>query len=61
MKITQSYGIKFKGGYKAVKRTIVIFNDAVNYLITPVQDHYDAIVKLGNSKMKMTSVPVPSE
>ena len=56
MKITQSYGIKFKGGYKAVKRTIVIFNDAVNYLITPVQDHYDAIVKLGNSKMKMNFV-----
>ena len=56
MKITQSYGIKFKGGYKAVKRTIVIFNDAVNYLITPVQENYDAIVKLGNSKMKMNFV-----
>ena len=43
MKVTQSYGVKFKGGYKAIKRTIVIFNDAVNYLITPVQDHYDDI------------------
>ena len=56
MKITQSYGIKFKGGYKAVKRTIVIFNDAVNYLITPVQDHYDAIAVLDTSLKKMNYV-----
>lgn len=39
MKITQSYGVKFKGGYKAIKRTIVIFNEAVNYLITPIQEN----------------------
>ena len=45
MKITQSYGVKFKGGYKAIKRTIVIFNDAINYLITPIQENYDDIAK----------------
>ena len=56
MKITQSYGIKFKGGYTAVKRTIVIFNDAVNYLITPVQDHYDDIAVLDTSLKKMNYV-----
>ena len=33
MKITQSYGVKFKGGYKAIKRTIVIFNEAVRNMI----------------------------
>ena len=56
MKITQSYGIKFKGGYKAIKRTIAIFNDAVNYLITPVQDNYDDIAKIGSSLKKMNYV-----
>ena len=56
VKITQSYGIKFKGGYKAVKRTIAIFNDAVKYLITPVQDNYDDIAKIGSSLKKMNYV-----
>lgn len=53
MKITQSYGVKFKGGYKAIKRTIVIFNDAINYLITPIQENYDDIAELESSLRKM--------
>ena len=56
MKITQSYGVKFKGGYKAIKRTIVIFNEAVNYLITPIQENYDDIAKLESSLRKMNYV-----
>ena len=56
MKITQSYGIKIKGGYKAIKRTIVIFNEAVNYLITPIQENYDDIAKLESSLRKMNYV-----
>lgn len=56
MKVTQSYGVKFKGGYKAIKRTIVIFNEAVNYLITPVQENYDDIAKLESSLRKMNYV-----
>ena len=56
MKVTQSYGIKFKGGYKAIKRTIVIFNEAVNYLITPIQENYDDIAKLESSLRKMNYV-----
>lgn len=56
MKVTQSYGVKFKGGYKAIKRTIVIFNEAVNYLITPIQENYDDIAKLESSLRKMNYV-----
>lgn len=56
MKITQSYGVKFKGGYKAIKRTIVIFNEAVNYLITPVQENYDDIAELESSLRKMNYI-----
>ena len=56
MKVTQSYGVKFKGGYKAIKRTIVIFNEAVNYLITPVQENFDDIAKLESSLRKMNYV-----
>lgn len=53
MKITHSYGVKFKSGYKAIKRTIVIFNEAVNYLITPIQENYDDIAELESSLRKM--------
>ena len=56
MKVTQSYGVKFKGGYKAIKRTIVIFNEAVNYLITPIQENYDDIAELESSLRKMNYV-----
>ena len=56
MKITQSYGVKFKGGYMAIKRTIVIFNEAVNYLITPIQENYDDIAELESSLRKMNYV-----
>ena len=56
MKITQSYGVKFKGGYKAIKRTIVIFNDAINYLITPIQENYDDIAELESSLRKMNYI-----
>ena len=56
MKITQSYGVKFNGGYKAIKRTIVIFNDAINFLITPIQENYDDIAKLESSLRKMNYV-----
>ena len=56
MKVTQSYGVKFKGGYKAVKRTIVIFNDAINYLITPIQENYDDIAELESSLRKMNYI-----
>lgn len=56
MKVTQSYGVKFKGGYKAIKRTIVIFNEAVNYLITPIQENNDDIAKLESSLRKMNYV-----
>ena len=56
MKATQSYGVKFKGGYKAIKRTIVIFNDAINYLITPIQENYDDIAELESSLRKMNYI-----
>ena len=56
MKVTQSYGVKFKGGYKAIKRTVVIFNEAVNYLITPIQENFDDIAKLESSLRKMNYV-----
>ena len=56
MNVTQSYGVKFRGGYKAIKRTIVIFNEAVNYLITPIQENYDDIAKLESSLRKMNYV-----
>ena len=56
MKVTQSYGVKFKGGYKAIKRTIVIFNDAINYLITPIQENYDDIAELESSLRKMNYI-----
>ncbi len=56
MKIAQSYGVKFKDGYKAVKRTTVIFNDAINYLVKPIQDNWDNISKINGSLKKMNYV-----
>ncbi len=56
MKITQSYGIKFKDGYDAVKRTTVIFNDAIAYLLTPVQEHWDKIKTIPSSIAKQRYV-----
>lgn len=51
MKIVVSYGVKFKDGYDAVKRTVVIYNDAIRYLINIVKKEWDNIKDLtGNYK-----------
>lgn len=56
MKMTQSYGIKFKDGYDAVKRTTVIFNDAIVYLLTPIQEHWKEISKIPTSNARINFV-----
>ena len=43
MKLISSYNIQFKDGYNAVRSTIRKYNDAVRYLLLPVQEHWAEI------------------
>ena len=52
MRVTVSYGVKFKGGYKAVKRTVDIYNEAVKYLINVVLKEWDDIKNLDGLRKK---------
>lgn len=45
MKMVTSYTIAFKDGYDAVKRTTVIFNDAIRYLTDVVLERWEDIEK----------------
>ena len=56
MKITQSYGIKLKGCDDAIKRTIVIYNQAIQYIIPIIQTYWDDIHKLSYAKDKQMYV-----
>ena len=56
MKITQSYGIKIKGCDDAIKRTIVIYNQAIQYIIPIIQTYWDDIHKLSYAKDKQMYV-----
>ena len=56
MKITTSYSVAFKGGYDAIKRTTAIYNESVRYLSDVVQQHWDEIEKIDQSKLRMNYV-----
>ena len=56
MKITTSYSVAFKDGYDAIKKTTVIYNESVRYLIDVVQQHWDEIEKIDQSKLRMNYV-----
>ena len=46
MKIVTSYTIAFKDGYDAVKRTTVIFNDAIKYITNVTFENWESISSL---------------
>ena len=46
MEIITSYTIAFKDGYDAVKRTTVIFNDAIRYITDVAFENWDSISSL---------------
>lgn len=46
MEIIASYTIAFKDGYDAIKRTTVIFNDAIRYITDVVFENWDSISSL---------------
>ena len=48
MKLTSSYSVMFKDGYSAVRTTIKKYNEAVKYLLLPVQEHWNQIKTLRN-------------
>lgn len=55
MKIVQSYSIKIKGCDGAIKRTTVIYNQAIQYIVPVVQTYWDNIKDVPgpvNNKMK---------
>lgn len=55
MKIVQSYSIKIKDCDDAIKRTTVIYNQAIQYIVPVVQTYWNDIKDipgLANSKMK---------
>ena len=56
MKITTSYSVAFKDGYDAIKRTVTIYNESVRYLTGVVQQHWDEIEKIDQSKLRMNFV-----
>lgn len=56
MKMVTSYTIAFKDGYDAVKRTTVIFNDAIRYLTNVALEQWEVIEKIRFSKERMNLV-----
>lgn len=56
MKMVTSYTIAFKDGYDAVKRTTVIFNDAIRYLTDVALEQWEVIEKIRFSKGRMNLV-----
>ena len=56
MKITASYSVAFKDGYDAIRRTTAIYNESVRYLTGVVQQHWDDIEKIDQSKLRMNYV-----
>ena len=51
-----SYTIAFKDGYDAVKRTTVIFNDAIRYLVNVALEQWESIEQIKFSKGRMNLV-----
>lgn len=56
MKMVTSYTIAFKDGYDAVKRTTVVFNDAIRYLTDVALEQWEVIEKIRFSKGRMNLV-----
>ena len=52
MILTSSYSIEFKDNLRAVKNTVRLFREAVEYLITPVKDHYEELEKIKGSNYR---------
>jgi len=47
---TSSYSIEFKNNLRAVKNTVLLYREAVEYLIAPVKDHYEELEKIKGHK-----------
>ena len=56
MQMVTSYTIAFKDGYDAVKRTTVIFNDAIRYITDVALEQWKVIEKIRFSKGRMNLV-----
>ena len=52
MILTSSYSIEFKDNLRAVKNTVRLFREAVEYLIAPVKDHYEELEKIKGSNYR---------
>ena len=49
---TSSYSIEFKNNLRAVKNTVLLYREAVEYLIAPVKDHYEELEKIKGSNYR---------
>ena len=49
MYTTSSYSIEFKNNLGTVKNTVLLYRKAVEYLMTPVKDHYEELDKIKGS------------
>ena len=49
---TSSYSIEFKDNLRAVKNTVLLYREAVEYLIAPVKDHYEELEKIKGSNYR---------
>ena len=56
MKHTSSYSVEFKNNLRAVKNTVLLYRKAVEYLITPVKDHYEELKKIKSSNYQQQYV-----
>ena len=49
MHLTSSYSVEFRNSLGTVKNTVLLYRKAVEYLITPVRDHYEELEKISGS------------
>ena len=53
---TSSYSVEIRNAHKVLKRTLDIYRAAINYLLTPVMDHWVDIEKISGSNEKLSFV-----
>lgn len=48
-----SYAIEIRNSFRALKRTIDLYRDAITYLLTPVMEHWDEVSAITGSNLRM--------
>ena len=51
-----SYAIEIRNSFRALKRTIDLYRDAITYLLTPVMEHWDEVSAITGSNLRMNYI-----